>query len=744
VWKTTNGGGDWIPVFDDQTFLTVGDIVFDPSDPEIVYVGTGDFNVPGSAHVGDGVYRTNDGGATWTHLGLEDQRIVSKIVIDPTNSQTIYVATMGLPYLRNNDRGLYKSTDGGTNWEQILFISDSTGISDVLIDPTNPQVLYASGWDRIRNNQESLIIGQGARVYKTTDGGANWTDLSALDTGLPQEALCRTGLAMSGSDPNVVFALFVGTDFELEGIYKTTNAGATWTPIPTDPDLTGLSPNALSFGWYFGKMRVNPLDDNDIFLLGVDLWRTLDGGQNWFMATPPWWYFSVHADKHDLVFTSTFNIVLATDGGLYKTDLQAQDWVDIENIPTTQFYRTAFNPHRPDWYYGGAQDNGSTGGNASLFNSWERIFGGDGFQMAFHPTNPNIVYAETQNGGIVYSEDGGEFFDSGDEGIDSDDRRNWDMQYIISKHLPSILYTGTYRVYRSTNGAMPLWEPISPDLTDGIILHPRFHTITSLSESGISPSILYVGTTDGNVSRTVDGGTNWENISAGLPKRYITSVKASDAFEDHVYITHSGYKDNENIPHVHRSTDRGNTWESISDGLPQLAVNDIYILPDHQDSVLIVATDGGVYASIDRGDNWNRLGRNMPMVHVFDLEYNPVKNEIIAATYARSIMTYSVDSLLNEETIVSIDPAPQAAQEKLRIFPSPAQDNITVAFNNVEQGRDFDLVVLDVNGRLVRQQQGQQNGAVELSLDVADLPHGPYMVKVKIRHAIFTGRFIKI
>ncbi len=390
IFKTTDGGQNWVPIFDDQVFLSIGDIVLDPNDPETVYVGTGDVNISGYPFIGDGLYRSTNGGDTWTHLGLTDQRIISKIVIDPTDSDRLFVGTMGLPFEPNNQRGLYRSTDGGNNWEQVLFLSDSTGVIDVLMNPDNPQILYAAGWDRIRNNTLSLVSGQGARIYKSVDGGDNWTMLSG---GLPNGIHSRLGLAMSGTNPDVVFAQYVDTSYNLEAIYKTTNGGNNWFPIPTDEFTTGLSSNALGgFGWYFAKIRVNPNDDDDIFLLGVDLWRTQDGGNNWTQATPPWWEYSVHADKHDLLFTPSGNILLATDGGLYRTDLTTENWEDIENIPTTQFYRVAYNPHNPDFYYGGAQDNGSTGGNATGINFWERIYGGDGFTMAFDPFDPNRFF----------------------------------------------------------------------------------------------------------------------------------------------------------------------------------------------------------------------------------------------------------------------------------------------------------------------------------------------------------------
>lgn len=749
LWKTTDGGTNWLPVFDDKPYLAISAITFDPNNLDHLWVGTGDENISGFPFIGDGLYKSEDGGETWVHKGLLDQRIVTQIIVDPIDGDRVYAATMGIPFERNNDRGLYRTTDGGDNWEQILFISDQAGISDLVMDPFNNQTLYASGWDRIRNNGESLISGPGAKVYKTTDGGDNWT---MLQNGLPTDDLGRTGLAISQMTPGLMYAMYVGTNSQLFGIFKTVDGGENWTEVPTSEDDNFLSQGALGgFGWYFGQVRVNPLDDNDIFLLGVDLWRTLDGGQTWFESTPPWFFYEVHADKHDLQFSSNGNIYLGTDGGMYKSTNSGADWEDIENIPTTQFYRVAYNPHQSDFYYGGAQDNGTTGGNQDNINDWERIFGGDGFQAIFHPTNPNIFYVETQNGNISVTENGGGSYNSATFGIDFSDRKNWDMPYIINPQNPNTFHTGTYRVYKSVAGVTPFYEPISESLTDTVGPAPdanRYHTITTIFQSALDTNIIYVGTTDGNVWNTLNDGDTWNEITNNLPQRYVTDVKASPTFTNGVYVSHSGYKDNENIPHLHYSDDNGNTWTNLSANLPQLAINDIYILPNHQDSVIFVGTDGGVYATLDGAENWERMGNNMPFIPIYDLEYNPVKNELFAGTFARSIMSYSIDSLLFMEPMDTaiIDNTHDVfarAKPSLRIYPSPADNEITVSFYNSEFGKNSELVILDASGKLVAQTTFQTNGEVLEKLDVSNLISGTYFIKVKTRHTIRSGSFVK-
>lgn len=743
VFKTTDGGTNWNPIFDDQSFLTIGDIELDPQDPNIVYVGTGDLNISGYPFIGDGLYRSMDGGENWSNIGLEETRIISKIIIDPTNSNNIFAATMGLPFQRSNDRGIYRSTDNGNNWEQVLFISDSTGVSEMVMDPTNPQVIYAVGWDRIRSNFESLIRGEGAKVYKTIDGGDTW---NILEGGLPNdETHSRMGITIHENDPNILYVQYIsGSSYQLEAIYKTEDAGISWDTIPIDEDINGLSSNAMGgFGWYFGKIRVNPTDPNDIYLLGVDLWRTTDAGENWYRASPPWWSYDVHADKHDLLYLDDGGILLGTDGGIYRSDASNDNWEDIENIPTTQLYRVAYNPHLPDQYYGGAQDNGSMGGNAAGINDWARIFGGDGFQMAFDEDNPDRFFVETQRGNISVTLDGGNSFDSGDNGIDFGDRRNWDMPYIISPHSSQILFTGTYRVYTGA-GDIPDWTPISEDLTDGPDAPSRYNNITAIDESVIESGLIYVGTGDGNLWRGDNFGANWTSISNGLPDQYVTDVLGSPTDVDIAYVTYSGYRDNDFLPRIYRSNDQGDTWEDISGNLPDLAINELMIVPETGDSVLFVATDGGVYGTVTAGEEWERLGTNMPTITVYDLTINEAKNELVAGTFARSIMTYPLDSVLvMDDPMVSNNNITKIDEAGLKIVPTVATQTTQIEIENTEPNRTADIAVISLDGKLMYEASKLSGEKIVHPLDISNYPAGQYFVKVKIRHKIISAAFVK-
>ncbi|MBK8558239.1 MAG: T9SS type A sorting domain-containing protein [Lewinellaceae bacterium] len=631
IFKTTDAGVTWHPVFDQNTELAIGDIEFDPINPDVVYAGTGDVNIPSIVYNGNGIYKSTDGGESWQYLGLGQEGIISKIAIDPTNTNILYAATMGTPYVRDNHRGIYKSIDGGLSWQQQLFISDQAGASDLLLNPQNPQILYASFWDRIRNNQESIIYGPHAKVYKSSDGGANWSQLGG---GLPTGIMGRTGLAMSAQNPDKIFVVYVDTLSRPGGLYQSINGGQGWTPI----NISGLQDAYADFGWYFGKFRVNTYNDDDWYFLGILTWRKAPGTNSWLIGA------GAHADCHDMVFAPSGKRYLATDGGMYANTMPNITWTKSKNLPTTAFYHVNYNPHTPDVYWGGAQDNGVQKGNGTGINNWVSVFSADGFHVAFDPNNAEQFWVEIQNGAVHRTQDNGDSWAFGTTAFGTGDRCSWDAPFFISKFGVHPLYAATYRAYASSNGQS--WGNISPDLTDGNIFGDRFHTVTAMSESPLLEGKLFAGTSDGNVWRREPNG-NWSNLTSGLPNRWVTAVVGSPVNVNRIYTTHSGFRDNEDIPHVHRSDNNGQNWTDISSNLPQVPVNDILVLPGYADSILLVGTDAGTYFSLNRGDAWTRLGNNMPFVPVFDLELNIARNEIMAATFGRGIWTMPVDSLFS-------------------------------------------------------------------------------------------------
>jgi photosystem II stability/assembly factor-like uncharacterized protein len=721
IFKTTDAGMTWFPVFDDHAWLAVSTIVLDPSNPDVIYAGTGDKNISFTPFIGDGVYKSTDGGSTWNHVGLTNATIVSNIVIDPLNTNIIYAATMGIPFEKNNDRGVYKSIDGGLTWNQSLFVNDSTGAIDLLINPQNPQILYAATWNRIRNNHQSLVYGPDAGIYKSTNGGGTWTELTI---GLPAGDMSRIGLTMSTINPDKIWAVYIDNTLDIQGIYRTDNGGSSWTTLNT-PGFGVMG----GFGWYFGRIQVSPVNDNELWLCAVDIYKTTDGGNNWSSASG---FSSPHADKHDIIYKSPNNWILATDGGIYETPDGGQSWSDIDLIPNNQFYRITYNPHIPGHYTGGVQDNGTNTGNAFAVNNWQQIYGADGFQTRYHPFDPDIFYVEWQNGNINVTTDGGLSYSDATSGIDPSDRRSWDMPYIMNQNDPDELYTGTYRIYKNSNGPFGTWTAISPDLTDGVIFGDRFHTITAVGLSEVNSNYIIAGTSDGNVWISTTAGVNWNNVTAGLPDHFVTSVHFSPNTQNLAYATHSGYKENDFIPHVYKTTDNGATWTDISGNLPQLAVNDLLTYPGN-DSILFVATDGGVYGTVDAGISWNRIGNNLPVVAVFDIDLDPFNNKLLAGTFARSMWSYPVDSILVSSGM------DHQADVDITAYPSPAVDFIYISGAGVNAMQTVDIY--SVKGDKITCNQISEG--MRKKIDISNLSKGVYFITLESRYGKAYRKFVK-
>jgi len=643
VYKTSDGGATWASVVDTLSYFSVGDIEIDPTNHLVIYVGLGDPNISGYPAIGNGILKSTDGGATWNNTGLSETRIISKIKVHPLNHNIVYAATMGLPYERDSLRGLYKSDNGGQSWKQVLFVCDSAGIIDLLLDNTDTNIVYAVSWDRLRQNLYGLIGGPDGKIWKSTDGGNTWAQLT---NGLPAGSFSRISITQSAQNHNTLYAEYVDSaTLDLDGIYKTTDGGASWTTIST----AVLTPNLplAEFGWYFGNLTVNPANENDIYVLGVDLWHSADSGTTWPEVGPPWYTYQLHADKHCLRFLSSGSMLCTTDGGISKSTDGGVTWTYIANIPNTQFYHVTYDPNNSGNYYGGAQDNGTVGGNAAGVAQWQMYFGGDGFQQRFVPGNTQVWYSETQYGDIVYTNDGGTTFYSATAGINTADVHNWDMPYILSSANPTTFYTGTSVIYKSTGNYIPSWVPISGSLTNyNGVGDSTFHSISTIAESPVNVANLYAGTSDGYVWRSLDTGSTWTLVSASLPDRYVTKVIASKVHANVVFVSHSGYKDNDNIPHIHVSVDNGSTWTNISGDLPPFAINAIE-LSNLNDSLIFVATDGGVYFTLNQGVNWERLGTNMPLFQIYDVELEVATGKLIAGTYARSIWSIGVDSILS-------------------------------------------------------------------------------------------------
>lgn len=736
VFKTTNGGTTWNPIFDDQPYLAIGAITIDPENESILYVGTGDRNFTGTSFIGNGVYKSEDAGATWTEIGLIETGAVTEIIIDPGNSDRIFASTLGNPHIKTTERGIYRSDDGGTTWANKLFVSDSSGVIDLVMDPSNPEVLYAAGYNRMRNYFASTVSGPQARIYKTIDGGENWTELAG---GLPLEDDCRIGLSISNEDPSMVYALYVdGSSLNVKDIFRTTDAGTTWSPLNVYGDPGALPDNVMGgFGWYFGEIYMNPYNNDHLIIPGVDLYQSFNAGETWEIGVPYWWTYEVHADKHAVSFLDEDSYILATDGGLYKTNNNGGSWSDIENIPITQLYHIDVHPQDHGIYGGGAQDNGSMSGNAASFNSWDRLYGGDGFRVTFLELDEGAAYYETQNGNLRYSDPGGAITNVSpyDFGMD---RSNWDMPYFINEQTVE-LYAGTAHIQYMNGAPFGTYAYISDDLTRVGLGEPydlaRYHTITEIDQPRFDSDVLYVGTSDGLMWRGNRTGAEWDwtNITADLPNKYVTGVRCSPNTDGTVYVCFSGYKVDDNQAFVYKSEDFGETWVDISGDLPAITTNDILIVPGYEnDEYLFAAMDGGVYFSENNGGNWNYLGVGLPFVTVSELHLDLENEKLIAGTFARSIWSYDV-SWMEEVEEPDDTGISEEKNNQLFLYPNPVVDIVKF------QAVDADIIhVFDQSGKLVIAQNIQHfSGYSQANFSV--LTKGVYYVSA----GQFVGKIIK-
>lgn len=718
VWKTTNGGTAWTPIFDDKPYLAISDITLHPTDPNTIFVGTGDPQISGYPFLGDGIYKSTDGGTTWTNIGLAQTKIISKIAINPQNPNIIYAATMGLPFERNTDRGLYKTIDGGATWTKVLYVSDQAGVSDLLLDPQNPNIIYATSWDRIRNMQESVVSGSGGRIWKSTDAGATWNQIM---TGITTGDLCRIGIDISRQNANKLYATVTNTALDLDNVYVTTDGGTSWNPVQG----SGLDFSIYSgFGWYFGQIRVNPNNDNEVWLLGVDIQKTLDGGNTWVGADING---ELHADKHDLVFINNNQLLLATDGGMYKTTDAGQSWADFEKIPVNQIYRIGIDKNEPQNYTVGVQDNGTNEGNAASINAWLKVWWGDGFQARYDETLPGTYYGSSQNLSIYFIDTTNFVYNDHTTGIDPSDRRGWDAPFTFSPASPKRQYTGTYRVYRNTSGENANWQPISDDLTDGLIFFDRAHIISGVEESPLNQNVVWACTSDANVHVTTNGGTSWTQVDAALPDFYATCIKPSPKAVGGAYVAFSGYRYNDNTPHLYKTTDYGQTWTPISGNLPMFSINDVLIYPSDE-NIIFVATDGGVYGTINGGTTWNKVGANMPIVAVYDLEFDANNQKLLAGTFARSLHSFDMSEILSLTSLT-----PPVKTVAVKAFPNPTSDYIQVELPTP----NLILNVIDLQGKVVMQAQSNQR------INVQSLAKGMYILQADDKTQRYQARFVK-
>jgi photosystem II stability/assembly factor-like uncharacterized protein len=722
IFKTIDGGITFNPIFDGQEMLSIGDMELSKNNPNTIWVGTGEVNAGGGslAYDGDGVYHSTDGGMNWESNGLPNVGSIGKILIDPNDDDTVYVGAMGPLFKNDSNRGVYKTTDGGENWEKIFFIADDVGIIDMAMHPTNGDILYAVGWKRIRTPQNRIYGGIGSGIYRSTDGGENW---AVLINGLPvdQENIGRISIDISQSNPNVLYSRIVDTSGNILGVFRTNDGGDFWQERNSS-QLTNVG-----FHWWFRGIYIDPTNENVIYNVDFEVQKSTDGGQNWSDS-----FENAHVDQHAMAFSPTNpnNILLGNDGGLYVSENGGDSSLKFTSLPITQLYRFHVDAQDDNKIYAGAQDNNTIRTTTGDTNNWNAIFGGDGFQPLVDPSNSNVIYALSQRGNLGKSINNGNSFSGATNGIANGDRKNWDTPITLDPADSQTLYYGANRLYKTTNAAGN-WTAISPDLTDGPHSgNLTFGTIISISVSPLDSNFIYVGTDDGNVWITENGGGNWSNISASLPDRWVTSVLADRENINIVYVTYSGYRFGENEGHVYKSENSGSDWEDISVGIPDIPINDIV-----KDSYgnLFVATDIGVVASGDEGATWNVLAPNLPAVPVTDMHIHEASEYLYVATYGRS--SYKIN--LAEDILSRQE---NTFENSLVLHPNPANETVIISFQG--QVSSMEVTFFDALGRKVFQKT-VQTILNNVTLDISELPSGLYYVALDIAGARTSQKLIK-
>jgi len=684
VWKTVNAGVTWKPIFDDQPSYSIGCITIDPGNPNTIWVGTGE-NV-GGRHLGygDGIYRSKDGGKTWKNMGLKTSEHISKIIVHPANSDILLVAVQGPLWTSGGERGLYKSADGGENWKKVLGANEWTGVTDIVMDPCNPDVLIAATWQRHRTVAAYIGGGPGSGIHRSTDGGESWEKLS---TGLPKSSMGKIGLGISPFDSNILYAA-ITLDRRTGGVFISRDQGSSWAK-QSDAVAGGTGPH------YYQELYVSPHSEGRIYLAGVRFQVSEDHGKTFNRLKE----VNKHSDNHSLNFIASDSdyLLAGTDGGIYESFDLAENWRYIGNLPLTQYYKLAVDDAVPFYnVFGGTQDNGTHAGPSRTVYAegirnadWQHILGGDGHQTATEPGNPGIVYGESQQG-VLFRIDrvtGEQVFIQPQAGKDEPaERFNWDTPILVSAHDPARIYTASYRVWRSDNRG-DSWESLSGDLTRGLerIKQPimgrqqswdnawdlyamsKYSTITSLGESPVQDGILYVGTDDGLIQVTRDGGNSWKQTEVGSIKgipatAFVNDIRADLFDANTVYAALDNHKYGDYKPYIIKSSNAGNSWELISGTINQRTL--VWrLVQDHvQKDLLFAATEFGIWFTIDRGDNWIRMKGGLPTIPFRDIQIQRRENDLVGASFGRGF--YILDDLtpLRELT-------PGMLKEEAKLFP---------------------------------------------------------------------------
>lgn len=651
VWKTVNNGTTFEPVFDNYGAYSIGCVVMDPNNPCVVWIGTGENNHQRALGYGNGVYKSSDCGKSWTSMGLKDSRQIGRIVIDPRNSNVVYVAAEGSVWGPGGERGLYKTTDGGKTWKKILEISENTGVNNILMDPRNPDVLYASSEQRRRHVFTKIGGGPETAIYKSVNAGESWDKLTS---GLPGGDMGGIGLAVSPVNPDILYAIIESTP-DASGFYRSTNQGASWEKMS----------GHTAQGQYYNEIYCDPKDPGRVYSVETVSQFTEDGGKTWRAIGNN----KRHVDDHAMWIdpSAPEHFLIGGDGGIYETFDGGAEFVFKSNLPVTQFYRVQVDNSMPFYYvYGGTQDNNSMGGPSRSTagagvpsDDWFVTNGGDGFWSQIDPVDPNIVYAESQYGGMVrYDRKSQEAVDIRPEPRKGEDsyRWNWNTPLIISPHSPTRLYTTANKVFRSDDRGNS-WQVISDDLTAGIdrntwpvmgkfwsidavqkdVSTSLYGTIISFDESPLKENLLYAGTDDGIIQISEDAKT-WRRADKfpGIPENtYVSDLLASRFDENVVFAAFDNILRDDFKPYLLKSTDKGKTWTSIAGNLPENGTVHSIIQDHVNPDLLFAGTEFGCFFTIDGGKNWIQLKSGLPSISVRDITIQRRENDLVLATFGR-------------------------------------------------------------------------------------------------------------
>jgi photosystem II stability/assembly factor-like uncharacterized protein len=752
VWKTINAGTTWDPVFENQQSFSIGCVAMDPENPHVVWVGTGENNSQRSVSYGDGIYRSEDGGKSWKNMGLKKSEHIGKIVIDPTSTNRIYVAVQGPLWAPGGDRGLYKSNDGGRTWKQILFISQNTGVTDVVMDPRNPNVLYAASYQRRRHVWTLINGGPEANIYKTTDGGDSW---DTLRSGLPSVDKGRIGLAISPVNPDIIYATIEAAEGQ-GGFYCSTNRGASWEK--RNDYVSGAAQ-------YYQEVVCDPKDALRVYIMDTILMVSDDGGRTF----RPLGNRHRHVDDHAMWIDpqNTNYYLVGGDGGLYESFDRGATWRYKENLPVTQFYRVSVDNTEPFYYvYGGTQDNNSLGGPSRTLKSdgimnedWFWTNGGDGFKSQVDPEDPNIVYAQAQYGDIVrFDRKSGERIPIQPMPAKDEEpfRWNWDSPLIISPHSHTRLYFAANKIFRS-NDRGNSWKVVSPDLSrqidrntlpvmdkvwgvDAVAKNAStslFGNIVALCESPLKEGVLYAGTDDGLIQATEDGGVNWTKIESvnGVPeKTYVSCLTPSQHNAGTIYAAFDNHKMADFKPYVFKSVDNGKSWNSISGNLPENGA--VYTVAEdfNNPDLLFAGTEFGLYFTVDGGKKWIQLKSGLPSISIRDIAIQKRECDLVLATFGRSfyvlddyspLRNISQELLDKEAFIAPIKDAlmyiPSSARQK------GAQGETFFCAENPPFGATFTYYIKDA----FKSKKEQRNEAEKKTREKGDIP--PYPTAEQLR-----------